>query len=152
RRQEDSSPGSRPAPISADSRIPPPHLHIPATAGFLPGEILLSARWGGVRWGGGGVGRSGVAGGSGCAVAARTVGLLRGGRERQAAAGAAARGLREVAGGLEVRAEVLRQRERDVLRRRADLLDLAVAEAAEVGDDVADEDLGHRGAGGEAHG
>src|SRR5690606_23848978 len=61
-------------PIPADSRIPPPHLHIPATAGFLPGEILLSARWGGVRWGGGGVGRSGVAGGSGSAVAARTAG------------------------------------------------------------------------------
>src|SRR5690606_41195983 len=63
----------------------------------------------------------------------------------QGAAVAAARAVGVGAGRLEVGAQVLRQREGDVLRRRADLLDLAVAELTEPGDDVADAALGHRG-------
>ena len=54
-------------------------------------------------------------------------------------------------GCLEVRPEVLRQGEPDVLRHRLDAFDLRVSERPQTFDDVANEDLGHGCARGQAH-
>ena len=57
-----------------------------------------------------------------------------------------------LAGGLQVGAQLTRQREHEVLGRGAHLLDVAEAVLGEQVEDVADQDLGHGGAGRDADG